>query len=94
MSHSLILLQVRQRGLLQISPNDSLNFVQNEKRQNKSRFEANFLITQNLKPWLWLRYSDDIFLVWTHGEEKLHDFISCLNEFNPNLKFTYEYSTD
>ena len=24
----------------------------------------------------------------------LHDFLSCLNEFHPNLKFTYEYSTE
>ena len=58
------------------------------------KFEADFLTTQNLKPWVWLRYIDDIFFVWTHGEEKLHDFLSCLNVFHPNLKFTYEYSTD
>ena len=58
------------------------------------KFETDFLTTQNLKPWVWLRYIDDIFFVWTHGEEKLHDFLSCLNEFHPNLKFTYEYSTE
>ena len=58
------------------------------------KFETDELTTQNLKPWVWLRYTDDIFFVWTHGEEKLHDFLSCLNEFHPNLKFTYEYSTE
>ena len=58
------------------------------------KFETDFLTTQNLKPWVWLRYIDDIFFVWTHGEEKLHDFLSCLNEFHPNLKFTYKYSTE
>ena len=47
-----------------------------------------------MKPWVWLRYIDDIFFVWTHGEEKLHDFLSCLNGFHHNLKFTYEYSTE
>ena len=58
------------------------------------KFETNELTTQNLKPWVCLRYTDDIFFVWTFGEEKLHDFLSCLNEFHPNLKFTYEYSTE
>ena len=27
------------------------------------KFEADFLTTQNLKPWVWLRYIDDIFFV-------------------------------
>ena len=58
------------------------------------KFETGFLTTQNLKPWVWLRYIDDIFYVWTHGEEKLYDFLSCLNESHPNLKFTYEYSIE
>ena len=58
------------------------------------KVETDFLTTQNLKPLVLLRYIDDIFFVWTHGEEKLDDFLSCLNEFHPNLKFTYEYSTE
>ena len=58
------------------------------------KFETNELTTQNLKPWVCLRYTDDIFFVWTFGEEKLHDFLSCLNEFHPNLKFTYEHSSE
>ena len=52
------------------------------------------MIFINLKPWVWLRYIDDMFFVWTHGEDKLHDFLSRLNEFHPNLKFTHEYSTE
>ena len=58
------------------------------------KFKIDFLTLQNLKPWVWLRYIADVFFVWTHGEEKLHDFLSCLNEFHPNLTFTYEYSTE
>ena len=58
------------------------------------KFETDFLTTQNLTLWLWLNYIDDFFFVWTHGEEKLHDFLNCLNVFHPNLKFTFEYSTD
>ena len=27
-------------------------------------------------------------------EKKLHNFLTCLNVFHPNLKFIYEYSTD
>ena len=42
----------------------------------------------------YIEYIDDIFFVWIHGEEKLHDFFSGLKVFHPNLKFTYEYSTD
>ena len=58
------------------------------------KFETDFLTTQNLKPWVWLRYVDDIFFVWAQGKEKLSDFLSCLNEFHPNLKITYKYSTE
>ena len=28
------------------------------------------------KPFLWLRYIDDILMVWTHGNEKLESFIA------------------
>ena len=31
------------------------------------------------KPFLWLRYLDDILMVWTHGNEKLESFIAYLN---------------
>ena len=58
------------------------------------KFETDFLTTKNLKPWVWLIYIDDIFFAWTHGDEKRNDFLSCLNKFHPNLKFTYEYSTE
>ena len=37
---------------------------------------------------------NDAFFVWINGEEKRHDFLSCLNEFHPNLKFTYEHPTE
>ena len=40
--------------------------------------------------WLvWLRYIDDIFFVWRHGEEELNIFLKNLNEFAPCIKFTY-----
>ena len=38
------------------------------------------------------RYIDDIFVVWTHGEESLHTFINHLNTSHPTIKFEHEYS--
>ena len=54
--------------------------------------ETNFLKTQQLQPFIWLRYIDDIFFMWTHGEEELNLFLKGLNEFHPNLKFTSKTS--
>jgi hypothetical protein len=54
--------------------------------------ETEFLEQQEIKPWVWLRYIDDIFFVWLEGEDKLLQFMKRLNAFHPGLKFTYEYS--
>ena len=39
-----------------------------------------------------LRFLDDIFCLWTEGEEKLNNFFKYLNEFHPTIKFTMEKS--
>ena len=41
---------------------------------------------------MWLRFLDDIFCIWTDGEEKLNKFFEYLNEFHPTIKFTIEKS--
>ena len=48
-------------------------------------------IFKNLKfkPFLWLRYLDDIFCLWTEGVDKLKEFFNYLNEFHPSIKFTW-----
>ena len=51
-----------------------------------------FLETQTFKSLVWFRYIDDIFFIWTHGEEKLKTFMAELNSFSD--KFTYEYNKD
>ena len=56
--------------------------------------ETEFLKTQATKPWLWKRFIDDIFFIWTDSEENLNMFLKHLNEFHPNLKFTYEKSKE
>ena len=52
--------------------------------------ETEFLKTQERTPLVWFRYIDDIFFIWTHGKEHLETFLQELNNFNPDLKFTYE----
>ena len=51
----------------------------------------NFLGTQHHKPVLLYRYIDDIFLIWPE-KETLKDFLTSLNSFHPNLKFTHTSS--
>ena len=47
-----------------------------------------FLETQRDKPFWWVKYVEDIFFIWPHGQEKLKVFLEDLNKFHPNLKFT------
>ena len=54
------------------------------------KVETEFLDKELLKPWVWLRYIDDIFFVLTHGEESLQKFLEHLNDFHPGLRFTSE----
>ena len=43
---------------------------------------------------LWWRYIVDIFLVWTHGEEKLLEFVDFLNSAHHSIKVTVENSKE
>ena len=56
-----------------------------------AELEEEILSGVELKPYLWWRYTDDIFFPREHGEEKLK-FIEYLNEKHPTLKFTAEWS--
>ena len=58
------------------------------------RFESKALAKQSLKPLIWKRFIDDIFLIWTHGEESLNKFVQYLNSLHPTIKFTSEYSKE
>ena len=40
------------------------------------RMETEFLEKERLKPWVWLRYIDNIFIVWTHREMNLMNFLN------------------
>ena len=54
--------------------------------------ETDLLTTQELQPFVWLRYIDDIFFIWMHGETELKKFMKGINNFLPNFQFTCESS--
>lgn len=39
-------------------------------------------------PSLWLRYVDDTFVIWGHGEKLLKDFLLHINSLRPSIQFT------
>ena len=40
----------------------------------------------------YFRFIDDIWLLWTHGEEELHKFLKYINSLHNTIKFTMEFS--
>ena len=56
-------------------------------------FERKALQNYPDKPHVWLRYIDDILMVWTRGEETLDEFLKYLNNIHPIIKFTSQRST-
>ena len=50
-------------------------------------FEENGMENFNLKPWVWWRYIDDVFMIWEHGEETLKEFFTHLNSISPSIQF-------
>ena len=41
--------------------------------------ESQLLNLAPVKPYLWLRYIDDIFMIWTTGEQLLLEFLQWIN---------------
>ena len=59
-----------------------------------SSLEEDMLSSWAVKPWIWYRYIDDVFFIWTHGEEQLSSFIEYINSYHQTIKFTTEKSRD
>jgi len=57
-------------------------------------FEDKNVYTYHTQPKVWFRYIDDIFLIWEHSSEELHNFVEHLNTCHPTIKFTSETSTE
>ena len=62
------------------------------KRSIMDALETKLLNSSKLKPHIWWRYIDDIFMIWEHGEEQLRRFLEDINSFHPSIKFTAEWS--
>ena len=51
-------------------------------------FENRIVYKYPRQPITWWRFIDDVFLLWSHTEEELHDFVEYLNNSHPTIKFT------
>ena len=58
------------------------------------KFGEDKLSDYHRQPLIWLRFLDDIFLIWQYSEKELLDFIKYLNGAYPSINFTYQYSTE
>ncbi|XP_070543722.1 uncharacterized protein [Ptychodera flava] len=54
--------------------------------------EQRFLNSYPLKPRVYFRFIDDIFMIWTHGLDALKKFYQEFNSFHNTINFTMEYS--
>ena len=54
--------------------------------------ETNFLDTQKIKLLVWFRYIDDVFFIWTHGKEKLKEFLKDFDNYHDTIKLTHEFN--
>ena len=49
-----------------------------------------FLGSCDKSPLIWLRFLDDIFMIWNHSEQDLHDFISTINNCHETIKIHFQ----
>ena len=54
--------------------------------------ERHLFRNAEVKPRIWWQYTDDIFIDWTKGEEKLNEFIDYINNAHDTIKFSYKWS--
>ena len=60
----------------------------------RAKFETNAhdLRRASFQPFIWWRYMDDIFMIWTRSVQDLTTVTSFLNDIHPTMKFTCDYS--
>ena len=59
-----------------------------------SKFERKILTGSCNKPFVWIRYFDDIIAIWTYGEDKFNDFMLCINSTHSSFQLTCNYSKE
>ena len=60
------------------------------------RFEKlSFIDKVDKKPDVWWRYMyiDNVFVIWTHGEECFIEFVNRISNMHSKIQFTAEWST-
>ena len=55
--------------------------------------EIKIIHEHNNKIALWLRFRDDIFLIFIGTEHELHEFVTNINQMHPTFKFSFESSS-
>jgi len=56
--------------------------------------EKRLLAASPFKPFVWKRFIDDIFSLWTIPMEEVYIFVDLANSFHPTIKFTCEMSSE
>ena len=54
--------------------------------------ESRLLDLAPIKPYLWLRYIDDIFMIWTAEEQLPLKFLQWINRLHDTISFTWDWS--
>ena len=57
------------------------------------KWETDLLNSSVLQPIMYLRYIDDIFGIWLHGEDSLRDFHQLANSIHEQIKLELRLST-
>ena len=57
-------------------------------------WETNLLDASPLKPFIYLRYIDDVFGIWLHGEETLKEFHLLANSLHEQIKLDLRFSSE
>ena len=55
-------------------------------------FEEKYVAPYSKQPFLWKRFIDDIFIIWTYGPDELTRSVTYLNSVHETIKFTCEHS--
>ena len=57
-------------------------------------FEEEYVALYSKQPFLWKHFIDDIFIIWTYGQDELNRFVTYLNSVHETIKFTCENSVN
>ena len=56
--------------------------------------ESRLLEAAHIKPSVWWRFIDDVFMIWPFSEGCLNEFLGMINNAHPTIKFTAEWSRE